>query len=277
VIVGIDGEPVADRVKRLWPYFTASTEIGRKMRVAGAALRGPKDSVAALEIRDAKGLRSVSVPRVAKIDRPGSEDSFNVMDGNIGYVDLSRLTVEQVDGMFDALMKTKAIVFDMRGYPQGTAWKIAPRINTRKATVGATFRRRQFSGANTLEESESGFSFEQPLLPTDKPLYQGKTVMLIDERAISQAEHTCLFFEAANGTTFVGSPTAGANGDVTFFPLPGGFRVMFTGHDVRHADGRQLQRVGIQPDIAVTPTIAGLRAGKDEVLERAIRFVQEGK
>src|ERR1700690_4333523 len=74
-----------------------------------------------------------------------------------------------------------------------------------------------------------------------------KTVMLIDQRTMSQAEHTGLFFEAANGTKFIGSPTAGANGDVTSVCLPGNICVLFTGHDVRHADGRQLQRVGRLP------------------------------
>ena len=112
---------------------------------------------------------------------------------------------------------------------------------------------------------------------TDKPLYQGRTVMLIDDRAISQAEHTGLFFEAANGTKFIGSNTAGANGDVTNFTLPGGFSVAFTGHDVRHADGRQLQRIGLMPDVRVEPTIKGIREGKDEVLARAIAYINTGK
>jgi hypothetical protein len=57
--------------------------------------------------------------------------------------------------------------------------------------------------------------------------------------------------------------------------LPGGINVLFTGHDVRHADGRQLQRVGLQPDIPVEPTIAGIRSGRDEVLERAQRYLME--
>jgi Peptidase family S41 len=106
--------------------------------------------------------------------------------------------------------------------------------------------------------------------PTPAP-----TVMLIDERAISQSEHTGLFFEAASGTTFIGTSTAGANGDVTGFSLPGGITVYFTGHDVRHADGRQLQRIGLTPEVEVAPTRAGLRAGKDEVLERVLRYLEE--
>ena len=56
--------------------------------------------------------------------------------------------------------------------------------------------------------SYGGFNFLQPIPDRNgKPLYRGRTVMLIDERAISQSEHTGLFFEAANGTTFIGSPT----------------------------------------------------------------------
>jgi C-terminal processing protease CtpA/Prc len=101
--------------------------------------------------------------------------------------------------------------------------------------------------------------------------------MLIDERAISQSEHSGLFFEAAADTVFIGTPSAGANGDVTRLTLPGGIAVGFTGHDVRHADGRQLQRVGLQPQIRVAPTLAGIRAGKDEVLDRAIEFLKIGR
>jgi hypothetical protein len=48
----------------------------------------------------------------------------------------------------------------------------------------------------------------------------------------------------------------------------------FSGHSVRHADGRQLQRLGLQPHVAARPTIAGLRAGRDKVLEQAMRYLE---
>ena len=98
--------------------------------------------------------------------------------------------------------------------------------------------------------------------------------MLMDERTQSQAEHTGLFFKAANGTTFVGSPTSGANGSVTDLVLPGRITITFTGGAVRHPDGRQLQRIGLQPDVPVTPTVAGIRAGRDEVLEKALEYLE---
>ena len=99
-------------------------------------------------------------------------------------------------------------------------------------------------------------------------------MVLIDERAISQTEHTCLFLEAMTHAKFVGTPTNGANGEVTSVMLPGNIQVSFSGHDVRHADGRQLQRMGIQPDIRVEPTIEGIRNARDEVLEAAVKYMQ---
>ncbi|HXW07306.1 MAG TPA: S41 family peptidase [Vicinamibacterales bacterium] len=277
VLVAVDGDAFEQRVARLRKYVTASTDTARTNRVAAFALMGPKDSTATLVVRGAEDrLRTVRVPRSQAPQARESGEPYRIIDGNIGYVDLTQLTVPQVDAMFDALRATAAIVFDMRGYPRGTAWSIAPRINTKGARTGAVFRRAQVSGLDTFEDSVAGFYFEQPLPTSDKPKYTGRTVMLIDDRAISQAEHTGLFFEAASEITFVGTPTAGANGDVTNFVLPGGLRVNFTGHDVRHADGRQLQRLGIQPDIPVAPTIEGLRSGRDEVLERALAFLKQG-
>jgi C-terminal processing protease CtpA/Prc len=120
-------------------------------------------------------------------------------------------------------------------------------------------------------------SFDQRIPTTFKPRYKGKTVMLIDERAISQSEHSGLFYRAANGTKFIGSPTAGANGDVTYFMAPGDIRINFSGHDVRWPDGKQLQRVGLTPDIEVRPTIEGIRAGRDEILERAVKYLETGQ
>jgi C-terminal processing protease CtpA/Prc len=98
--------------------------------------------------------------------------------------------------------------------------------------------------------------------------------MLIDERAISQSEHSGLMYRVANGTQFVGQPTTGANGDLSAMRLPGGILVTFSGQDIRWPDGRQLQRVGLQPDFSVAPTIQGKRAGRDEVLEQAIAVVR---
>jgi C-terminal processing protease CtpA/Prc len=273
-IVSIDGEPLEERVRRLWKYSGGSNEAARTDRVLFHAGRGPRDSVAELEVRGAEGTtRTVKVARTRGRSIVGEGEIWRVLDGNIGYVDLTRLTVPQVDAMFTALSGTDAIVFDMRGEPHETGWSIAPRINTKRAAVGAIFQRPQLVPSREFETLTS-YSFAMALPKTDRAIYSGRTVMLIDERALSEAEWTGLLFEAANGTKFIGSNSAGAVGDPAYLDLPGGITVRFTGHDVRHADGRPVQGIGLVPDVRVEPTVAGIRAGRDEVLERAVAYLR---
>jgi C-terminal processing protease CtpA/Prc len=276
IVLTLDGEPVAARDATLRRYLAASTEAGMRRKVADRLLSGPDGSPLALTVRGrGDQVREVRLKRGAWTPRPAGE-TVRVLPGNLGYADLSRLTISEVDGMFERVKGTRALILDMRGYPNGTAWSITPYLNTRGATQGPLFRRRLVSGLYD-ERSQTGLDFTQPLPSYPmRTTYAGRTVMLIDERTVSQAEHSGLFFEAANGTRFIGSQTAGANGDVTYFALPGIASVRFSGHDVRHADGHQLQRIGLVPDVPVTPTIQGIREGKDEVLDRAVRYLNEG-
>jgi C-terminal processing protease CtpA/Prc len=78
-------------------------------------------------------------------------------------------------------------------------------------------------------------------------------------------------------TRIVGSESAGADGNIAWLWLPGGVGVSFTGLGVYYPDGRETQRIGIVPDIRVRPTIGGLRAGRDEMLERAIEYLRTGR
>jgi C-terminal processing protease CtpA/Prc len=205
-------------------------------------------------------------------------DTIAIIDGNIGYADLTRMEAARTDEMFEKLKDTRAIIFDMRGYPKGTAWTITPRLGNIKNVPLALVRRPEILGPNIKNgealslRSHSEFQLTVP--PSDQWKYKGKTIMLINHKAMSQAEHTGLYFESANNTTFIGSPTAGANGDVTRFQIPGGMTLLFTGQAIMHADGRQLQRVGLQPHVSVKPTVEGIRAGKDEVLEKAIEWIK---
>lgn len=270
----IDGKSIDERLAELQPYVPAATDTALHTRLCGLATLGKKGSTVAVTLLGVDGGRKELRLDRGPWSRTKAGEVVRLLPGNIGYVDLTRLTVPEVPAMFEKLKDARALVFDMRGYPRGTAWAIAPRINTRHAKVAATFRRRIVSGGNTGEEGEAGFFFAQPLAEAPEPKYTGPTVMLIDERAISQSEHSGLFYEAANGTRFIGTPTAGSNGDVTDLTLPGGIGVFFTGHDVRHADGRQLQRIGLVPDVLVAPTRAGLHAGRDEVLDRALQDLE---
>jgi C-terminal processing protease CtpA/Prc len=279
-IIAVDGVPASDVAARLAPLIAASTPQWMAQMQAGFLLSGLKaDSVRLTLRRGDSPPFDVVVPRfrpASGADQAASkEPSFHLIGSDIGYINMEQLAPSDANRAIDEFIHTRAIIFDLRGYPQGTGWTLAPRLALpgRDEAVNAQFRRPIYIGPSDPQEQWKSFS--QRLARTDKPHYRGKVIVLIDAKAISQSEHTAMMFEAAANPVFVGTPTAGANGDVTTVALPGGLFVTFTGHDVRHADGRQLQRVGIQPTVTVEPTVKGLQAGRDEVLEAGLAIARQ--
>jgi C-terminal processing protease CtpA/Prc len=284
IVLQIDGQDISERMAQRARYLAASTPQRLVLNAVNARLTGPEHSVAVLTICDRdNNVKEVKLTRGASLTAPfniswRSGEVIKLLSQDIGYADLDRLEVPMVDEMFEQFKNTKAIIFDGRGYPKGTAWAIAPRLAAENGVKAALFHLPVVmmpDGASGEIASQSiTYSFVQSIPLTEKWRYRGRTVMLIDERNQSQAEHTGLFFEAANNTKFVGSHTSGANGNVTNFVVPGGVNILFTGMSVSHVDGRQLQRIGLVPDVEVKPTIKGIQEGRDEVLEAAVAYVQ---
>jgi len=281
-IVAIDGRPATALLDEKLAVQTGSTEEFRRQRAAMLLFWGDDGATLRVDLRggvDGKP-RSAQVPLTAAnikrfLDGPPGP-TYRALSPTLGYADLTRLTVPDVEPMLQALAGTRALILDMRGYPKGTAWALAPRLNVKGAVHAAMFLTPLVTAPlfSEISPEASRWLQKMPTLPPGASLYRGKVIVLIDDRAISQAEHSCLFFEAATDVTFIGTPTAGANGDVTTGSLPGGLRFSFTGQEPRHVDGRQLQRVGIQPQVTVRPTLKGIAAGRDEVLEQAIRIAE---
>lgn len=200
---------------------------------------------------------------------------YFILPGNVGYVDFDRLDPSETDAMFEALKGTRAIVFDNRGYPEGAAWSVAPRLTTANAVRAALFDTPSViqpldTTSDDLLRLPSFVHFYQLVPKSSEWKYLKPTVMLIDERAISQSEHSALFFRQAGGTRFVGTPTDGADGDVTSMVAPGAVYLNFTGEGVRWPNGDQLQRVGIRPDVRAEPSAADVAAGNDVVLQKGL-------
>jgi C-terminal processing protease CtpA/Prc len=278
VILRVDGEDVASRKARLAKYAPGTRPEVHDYRFAqNSMLSGPEGSTARVTVQSTGGVvHEVSLVRRVRpclspscALRPGP--AFRLLPGNIGYVDLSLLDDAAVDSMFNALRNTSAIIFDGRGYPRGTTFSLAARLAT---TAGVVLARGTFPINLSPDPNQRGLTTGAWVSqPTTKWRYTGRTAVLIDLLAQSQAEQIVLAL-AATGATLIGSPTGGALGSTTPVILPGGIRASFPSGEWHRADGTPLQRVGIQPDIAVRPTIAGIRAGRDEVLERAIEFVR---
>ena len=211
---------------------------------------------------------------------PAAGQPLRLLPGTVGYVDLSRLPQSGVDSMFARFASTKALILDLRGYPQSTHGVIGGRLaktGTIAARILSPVVDAPDSGPETVTAgmAVSARSFKetsQYIVPDKRAPYAGRVYVLVDERSISQSEQAALFYRTAAHATLVGSNTAGADGDYVMFGVPGAVGFAFTGSIVLAPNGTPIQGVGLTPDVLVTPTIAGIRAGRDEVLECAVRL-----
>lgn len=278
IVTKVDGEDIVERINREAKYVSASTTQSLGERVAERLLNGPEGSTATLTLRDHDGQsKEVAIKRAQdRKTRRGSEAIQNLADG-IGYVDLDRVEARQIEEAFEKLRGAKAIIFDGRGSTQGLGPAIAAHLTTKTDVAAAIVTgpltiTPDLALAGQLTSTASFFRVEALPAPHE-PAYSGKTAMLIDERTRGEAEQTGLYLEAANNTAFVGSASAGADAEIGSFVVPGGITITYSSNDVRHGNGGKLQRLGLQPAESVAPTVAGVRAGRDEVLERAIEYV----
>jgi C-terminal processing protease CtpA/Prc len=275
VLSAIDGVPVAELVKRWSPYYAASNAPTRVRDIARGMTRGACGPVALSISRDGKTVemkaeRTAPSPASSSVgrthDRPG--DTFQKLSPEVAYLKLSSVKIAEVPSYIESAAGTKGLIIDIRNYPsEFMVFALGTRLVDRP-TPFARF---------TMGDPANPGAFHwrgQPLtLGPAAPRYTGKIVILIDEVSQSQAEYTTMAFRAAPNATVIGSTTAGADGNVSAIPLPGGLRSMISGIGVFYPDKKPTQRIGIIPDIEVKPTLRGIRAGRDEVMEAALRHI----
>ena len=293
-ITAADGYPMPAYVADRRRYGAASNDWTRMRNIMDALPRGLVGD-ASYRVRDAsnrdKPLTLQRTPqnatRFSSTERYGNPVS-RVLATGIGYIDLDRATSIGVDSAFRSLASLKAIVFDARGAGPNNAefasnlQYILQRLSTQPA--GAIDKQSLRVGTEPCLPADQSIvagcvqerrQFDDVLYADTTKRYRGRTVMLIDERTQGVLEQFGLALESVGSTTFVGTPSAGASGSVTGLMLPGQMTLTFSGSEVRHADGRQLQRVGITPQVDARPTVKGIRAGTDEVLLRAQQYLHD--
>ncbi|HEY9178781.1 MAG TPA: T9SS type A sorting domain-containing protein, partial [Flavipsychrobacter sp.] len=191
---------------------------------------------------------------------------WTTLDCNVGYVHMGNLEQTDVSNMYADLLTKPAIIFDIRNYPQGTAFTLANLMYP---------DRRMFAHDTEPEVTYPGAFrwFEHFLGPTSNSTdYKGKIILLMNQETQSHAEYSCMIFEAMPDVVKVGSPTAGADGNITYFNLTNDMQTGFTTLGIYYPNNNSTQRVGIVPDSLVYPTQAGTRAGRDEILEKAMQI-----
>jgi C-terminal processing protease CtpA/Prc len=202
---------------------------------------------------------------------PSLPDPVARLDDGIWYVDLERSNPAQIDSVIADLAAARAVIFDARGYPNGTHGVLANLSpDPLQSAIWRVPRTIRPDHEDPPDWDESG----RWLLPPRAPRFAGRAVFLIGPGAISYAESVLGIVEHYRLGALVGEPTAGANGNVNEFTLPSGIIARWTGMRVVKHDGTEHHGIGIRPTVPVRPTIAGIRAGRDEVLEKGLEIAR---
>jgi carboxyl-terminal processing protease len=272
IITKVNGKPISEIIQGKEKYINASNPAIKIRNSSYAVFNGSTDKVE-MEFTRNGTTKSKTVNRYLykdfKYEYPKKE-KWKILNDNIGYVNMGDLQFKDVKSMSKELKSTKAIVFDIRNYPNGTMYLISRFLNSeRKQFYKQTMPDLTYPGRYIWgEPKECGLN--------QKENYKGKVILLVNEKTQSHAEFTAMALQTANNVTIIGSQTAGADGNISRFELVGGFKTIISGIGIYYPDGRETQRIGIVPNIEVKPTIDGILKGKDEVLDSAISFIKNG-
>ncbi|MGO9262818.1 MAG: S41 family peptidase [Bryobacteraceae bacterium] len=276
-LISIDGKPAAEALAAREAGMPGSTaQCIRERGLTYLLAHAPGDKIL-VELEPAAqpgARRTVTLDCTIRTGdlyppRPGK---IAELEPGIFYLDLDRITDADFAAAVPALAKARGMVYDLRGDPndklqfrpffghlldravQGPS--IADPIVTRP------------DGAETM------FQESQWLASPVPPYFPAKRAFLSGGRAIGYAETILSIVERYKLAEIVGEPSGGINGTVNSFTVPGGYELTWTGERVRKHDGSPLFGVGIRPTIPVSPTRAGIAAGRDEVLERGVQAVK---
>ncbi len=267
IITAVKGQSAEARLVELDGLQAASSAAARRNRSLEEFNFFSLGEVVPLTIRRPDGSSGDVAVRAEEPDLYSGErrpDKIAQLKPGVMYVDINRINDADFEGALAKLAQAKAVIFDLRGYPHGLAllshladhpissayWKVA--VTTRPD--------------HTVDRWKVSRWFIAP----KGPRLQGRIVFITDERAVSFSESIMGVVEAEHLGEIVGHTTAGTNGNINTVFLPGGYAVSFTGMNVIKHDRSRHMGVGIKPTVPVERTIAGVAAGRDELLEKAI-------
>lgn len=193
-----------------------------------------------------------------------------IIDRNIGYIRINDIFSGNFRVSFEKIRNSKAIIFDLRAYPNEIAVDFLKYFETRPFQTMDLYRADiHYPGMMRTIENEIHIPSSK------KKSYKRPVVLLINEYTQSQGESMLLAMKSIKNSVTLGDYTAGTNGNVMVITLPGKTKIRMSGIGVLLPDYAATQRTGIKPDILVQETPVSLLKGEDIQLKAAINHINK--
>jgi C-terminal processing protease CtpA/Prc len=273
IITNVNNRQIAEIIKDRLKY-TAASNYPTQLRDIARDLFRYRDTIINVEFlrgdkKNRKVLKTYPPTEIDIYSKYQQKDTcFKIIDKNIAYINNGSLKRDYLPGIWKDMQNAKGLIIDIRNYPSDfpiydlSSYLLPQSIPFVKFTNGSIETPGLFTYTESLNTGKE-----------NKDYFKGKVVILINEISQSSAEFHAMAYRTHPNAIVIGSTTAGADGNVSRFHLPGGIMTMISGIGVYYPDGRETQRIGIVPDIKVAPTIQGIKNGRDELMEKAIEII----
>lgn len=275
-IVAVDGKPVAHYIAQTREFVPCSNENDVLFATADLVLRSKTNRMLPLRYRRNGIERDTLVHMVWMSRFEGMYlyeriEAYKSLDDGIGYIYPAKYEGENISSIDSLVKNTQGLVIDLRCYPATTF------IDFMEKHIVPHSDEKPFQ-AISPEIALPGIFYSMPYAwsTSTGDKYPGAIVVLVDERTQSFAECCVQWMQSNPRVVTIGSQSAGANGNVSFFTLPGSIKSCFSGLGWGYPDGWMVNRQGVKIDLEVRPTIHGIKAGRDELLEKAIEIIGKG-
>lgn len=273
-ILAVSDTSVADIFKKNEKYINASNEAVKTLWNSSRWIcNGNTDSVKITFDRMGK-ITTKTIRRYLPSSwtrKSTPEKKWEILNGTIGYINMEEdvVTLEDLPKMMKELASTKAIIFDLRGYPPFIWDEVVGYFNYEKK-VFASYTQPDLTYPGRFIKFNADSIGRRNLSP-----YKGKVVILMNEETISRGESFVMALQTIDGAITVGRQTSGADGNVADYTFFDDKTTWITGLGVFYPDGKETQRIGIIPDIEVPVRIEDIRMGRDAILDKAVEIVTQ--
>jgi peptidase S41-like protein len=274
-LVEIDGMPAIRSYDHVATQVSAATEGLREYMTPLRMGMGSLGAFMPLRIRDFDGrvtdhvLPLVSDDLYAPMNREPRPTNGTELIPGVYYFDVGTLQATAWEKLLPIVEHARSIILDFRGYVNGTT------IDVMSHLTDTELRSPIWQTPIVPNVDGHKYSTGYWWIRSQPPRLTAKMVALVDARAMSSAETILQIFRENNLGVLVGETTGGTNGNVATAEVPGGFDVRFTAMRASGQDGSTVQGHGFGPDYVIHPSLEGIRAGRDEILEAGIATAKQ--
>ncbi|WP_159476888.1 S41 family peptidase [Chryseobacterium sp. 18068] len=168
----------------------------------------------------------------------------------INDVDDDKIDKKMENIIIDA-SKKKAIVFDMRGYPDwgGFIFHYVYKYFSPSENYFYKYYAPNRKNIGTFVYLKDSYHYFPEIKDMKTMPYSGKVFIIVNPETRSASEwYTMSLQKIFPQSITIGQQTAGADGDVVRVNLPGNYLLEFTGNGIFYPDNTQTQQIGVKID-----------------------------